>query len=176
MMRSLSSRLESVADPLLAGAGLLAVYNYDHYHRAENSDWRSPAAVFNEQGAAGDIFLFRTTWSAPAFLHYVEGDQSQRRVLGWSCTTRQPLFGAIRAGEHFSRVQWSESNPGWRDDNITASSVWVIENLCHDSTSINLSDNWLAQNWVRASAYGFKDVTLHQWVPRSRTQAPAQAD
>lgn len=150
----------------LVGANAVAVYNYDHYHRAENTDWRSPAALFNEQGKADDIFLFRTTWHAPGFLHYLAPGQAERRVLGWSCTTRQPLFGRVDEGEHFSRIAWTESDPGWANGDITSSNVWVIDSLCHDKMSIELSDNWLGQNWIKASSHGFKGVTLHRWVAR----------
>lgn len=176
------SRLPAPAGrPVLLGlacAGLLAFYNYSHYHRAENTDWRSPAAVLNQQAGADDVFLFRTTWHAPALLHYLQEAQAGRRVLGWSCTTRQPLFGSVEnAGQHFSRVAWSDRNPGWRDDNLTAATVWVIEGLCYDSVSISRSDDWLRQNWTQARSFGFKGVTLHQWLPRTAAQAaqhPAQ--
>ncbi len=155
----------------LACIGLLAFYNYSHYHRAENTDWRSPAGVLNQQAGANDVFLFRTTWHAPALLHYLDEDQSGRRVLGWSCTQRQPFFGRVEnVGEHFARVAWSSGNPGWREDNLTAATVWVIEGLCYDSVSIDLSDNWLRQNWIQARSFGFKGVTLHQWVPKAAVQ------
>jgi len=162
--------------PLLAGRlvlialvciGLAGFYNYNQTNKAENQDWRSPAMIFNQQSSQDDILLFRTTWPAPAFLHYVDNDQTDRRVLGWSCRKRQPLFGKIHSNDVYSNVAWSESNPGWGAGNITASTVWVLQSACSDSESVDVSNRWLAQNWKRANSYDFRQVTLQQWVPKN---------
>jgi len=152
---------------VLLAAGMLGFYKYDQSHLAENTDWRSAAEVFSEQAGQDDILLFRTTWPARAFLFYVERDQSDRRILGWSCKIRQPLFGKAQVAERYPQVAWSEGDPGWKNNKLTESSVWLVENECHDPASITTSDNWLKQNWVLARSFGFKGVTLHQWVPKS---------
>jgi Dolichyl-phosphate-mannose-protein mannosyltransferase len=165
--------------PLLAGRlvllalvciGLAGFYNYNQTNMAENQDWRSPAMIFNQQGSQDDIWLFRTTWPAPAFLHYVDNDQTDRRVLGWSCRKRQPLFGKIESNDVYSKVAWSESNPGWAAGNITDSTVWVIQSECFDRESVDVSNKWLGQNWERANTYEFRRVALVQWVPKNSKQ------
>ena len=150
----------------LFGAGLVGSFNYHRYGWAENDDWRSPAQLFAEQAGADDVLLFRTTWQAPAFLHYLDQPQVRRRVLGWSCTTQQPLFGQVHARQHFSRVAWSEQNPGWDDTTLTAATVWVVHNECPDAAGIEASDSFLQQHWTQVSSHGFKGVVLNRWVPR----------
>jgi hypothetical protein len=149
----------------LVGVGLVGFHNYDKENRAEHTDWRSPAAIFNQQSRPDDILLFRTEWPASAFLHYLEKGNSDRRVLGWSCAVKRPLFGKIHPGDVYSAVAWSYQDPNW-DGDIRTSGVWVIHNACPDKVNVTASDSWLAQNWTLADSYKFKQVSLHHWVPK----------
>lgn len=162
--------------PILAGRivlttltciGLTGFYNYNQKNMAEFRDWRSPAMIFNQQSGKDDILLFRTTWPAPAFLHYVDHDQANRRVLGWPCGSRQPLFGKIHSNDVYSQVAWSGSRPGWDVGNITDSTVWVVQSACSDSKSIYKSNKWLEKNWTRTNYYEYRRVILQQWVPKN---------
>jgi dolichyl-phosphate-mannose-protein mannosyltransferase len=161
--------------PLLASRAILGVlvcfsvagfYKYDQQNRAENSDWRSPARIFDQYSGKGDILYFRTIWAAPAFLYYMDNDKADRRLLGWSCPQRKHLFGEILHRNAFSDVVWNQNSPDWVNSEITASTLWVIKHDCYDKESITKSDGWLEENWSRVNSWEFKTVTLQRWVPK----------
>lgn len=154
--------------------GLIGFYNYDEQNKAEGSDWRSPAIIFNQQSTEDDVLLFRTEWPAPAFMHYLDKEQGERRILGWTCRIRRPLFGSIRKTGNFSNVIWTSNNPGWEKGNIAASTIWVVENACSDKQSIDISDNWLEQQWTREDSFVFNKVTLHKWIPKDEKRPKAR--
>lgn len=160
----LAGRLVLIA---LVCIGLAGFYNYNQKHVAENVHWRSPAMIFNQQSGQDDILLFLATWPAPAFLHYIDRDQTNRRVVGWSCRERRPLFGKIHSSDMYSSVTWSEPVPGWDAHNIAASTVWVILSACSVSKSIDALNSWLEPTWTRENTYEFQGATIQKWVPKN---------
>ncbi len=159
-------RAGNIALAALVSLGVFDFYRYDDQFKAEFSDWRSPAMVFNEQAEINDVLLFRTQWAAPAFLHYVEGNQRARNVRGWSCEGQYSLFGRVKTTGQYSTVRWYSRHPGWDDSKLTASSIWVVENACRNKQSIAKSNEWLETHWKREQSLKFKRVNLEQWVPK----------
>ena len=169
------SRLPLLMERLvLAAIFAVGAFSFNYYNQsdlAEMHDWRSPAQVFREHSREDDVLLFRTTWPAPAFMHYVNQDQSGRRILGWSCTTRRPQFGDWDPYGHYPQVAYGDYQPdGWPQGNIAAATIWVVENECRDRASVIVSNGWLKKSWVLANTWGFKGVTVYQWVPKAQVQ------
>jgi len=155
----------------LVVVGAMGFHSYNGGLKAGREDWRSAGARFGEEYKPEDILVFRSSFTAIAFLYYaqpyLQGETPDFRVLGLHCRKGKAQFGKITRTGDLLEVSWRSKVPDW-DLSLSETSganAWVVEASCNSAYARKQSDQWLSQFWRPDKHYEFRRINLYKLAP-----------
>lgn len=164
------SRLPGVIGAMVLAAFLAGhgkgIYDYYQVNFAEGEDWRSVAALINQNRTPNDILLIREPYVASALFYYLESPSETWDIYGWSCPQKQGMSARILPGSAGRTLEWKPSDIS-PDNPIPAkagANLWLIESHCF-TRDWQEADAVFFPNWGLRQSNGFKGIGLHWLVP-----------